>query len=73
MPVIYLKHPRHGLKIAISEMEVEHDETHGWVRYTPGTPDSQEPAAPANALDGRRRRRNSPQEVLTDGNSRGPD
>lgn len=73
MPNIYLRHERHGLKIAIAEQEAEHDEMHGWVRYTPGTPDSQEPAATANALDGRRRRRSTPQEVLTDGFSRGSD
>lgn len=82
MPIIYLKHPIHGLKVAISDMEAAHDETHGWSRYTLDTLFPQEPPAPepapaampaaatANALDGRRRRRSSPpQEVPPDGNS----
>ena len=73
MPVIYLKHPRHGLKVAVSELEAEHDETNGWSRYTLDTLFPQEPAATANALDGRRRRRSTPQEVLTNGNSSRPD
>jgi len=33
--MIYLKHPIHGVKIASLEMEAEHDEEHGWVRYNP--------------------------------------
>lgn len=70
MPVIYLKHPVHGRKVAIAEQEAEQDESNGWVRYTLGTPDSQEPAATANALDGRRRRRSTPLEVAPDGFSR---
>ena len=70
MPVIYLKHPVHGRKVAIAEQEAEHDESHGWTRYTLDTPDSQEPAATANALDGRRRRRSTPLEVPSDGFSR---
>lgn len=32
---IYLKHPRHGTKIATLEMEAAFDEEHGWVRYNP--------------------------------------
>ena len=31
--VIYMKHPEHGSKVAISEIEAIYDETHGWVRY----------------------------------------
>ena len=38
MAVIYLKHPVHGAKVAISETEAIFDETHGWVRYDPTTP-----------------------------------
>lgn len=34
--VIYLKHPKHGTKIAIAELEAVQDEKNGWVRYTPG-------------------------------------
>jgi hypothetical protein len=36
MPVIYLKHPVHGHKIATMDMEAEADEKNGWERYTPG-------------------------------------
>jgi hypothetical protein len=32
---IYLKHPRHGVKIASLDAEAEHDEQHGWVRFDP--------------------------------------
>lgn len=30
--VIYLTHPQHGAKVAISELEAEADELNGWVR-----------------------------------------
>lgn len=33
MAVIYLKHPKHGTKVAISDMEAKADEKHGWMRY----------------------------------------
>jgi len=36
MAVFYLRHPKHGEKVAISNMEVAHDEEHGWVLFTPG-------------------------------------
>lgn len=36
MAVIYLKHERHGTKVACSEDEAKHDEGHGWTRYTLG-------------------------------------
>ena len=42
MAAIYMKHPVHGAKVATLEAEAIYDETHGWVRYTPETP---EPAA----------------------------
>lgn len=35
MPIIYLKHPRHGSKVAMMEFEAEADEKNGWVRYDP--------------------------------------
>jgi hypothetical protein len=35
--LIYLKHPRHGVKIANMELEAEQDEQNGWVRYNPDT------------------------------------
>ena len=35
---IYLKHPNHGTKVAISSMEADLDEQNGWTRYTVDTP-----------------------------------
>jgi len=53
VPIIYMKHPDHGEKIATLELEAEYDEKNGWARYTPG----EEPAPePVNELRPRRRR-----------------
>ena len=38
MSAIYLVHPTHGAKVAISEEEANYDETFGWMRYNPDTP-----------------------------------
>ena len=38
MAVIYLVHPTHGAKVAISEEEAFSDEMYGWTRYNPDTP-----------------------------------
>lgn len=38
MSVIYMVHPVHGAKVAISEHEAIYDEMHGWDRYDPATP-----------------------------------
>lgn len=46
MAVIYLMHPKHGVKIASMEMEAQYDESHGWVRFDP---DEQLPDAPEEA------------------------
>ena len=42
MAVIYLDHPVHGAKVAISEDEAIYDEMNGWRRYTIDTPAVQE-------------------------------
>lgn len=42
MAVIYLKHPRHGTKVASSEMEAVEDRKNGWVDFDPTA--SAEPA-----------------------------
>ena len=39
MAVIYMIHPEHGAKIAISQEEANYDEMYGWSRYNPDTPD----------------------------------
>ena len=67
MPLIYLKHPTHGTKVANMEQEAEYDEQNGWVRYTHDTPsisvevetveESAEEAAPVNTLEVKRRRK----------------
>ncbi len=56
---IYLRHPRHGTKVASMELEAEFDEKNGWVRYNPNTPSNfqADDAAPVNELDGKRRRK----------------
>lgn len=58
MTIIYLKHPEHGTKIAMMEMEAEFDEQNGWVRYTDDTPSEEKlVAAPVNTLEVKRRRK----------------
>jgi len=67
MPIIYLKHPDHGTKVATMELEAENDEQNGWVIYTHDTPSisvkvetvekSAEIAAPVNTLEVKRRRK----------------
>jgi hypothetical protein len=60
MPLIYLKHPDHGTKVASMEQEAEFDEQNGWVRYTDDTPsisEEVEAAAPVNTLEVKRRRK----------------
>jgi hypothetical protein len=32
MSIIYLAHPRHGVKVATMDLEAEHDEENGWTR-----------------------------------------
>lgn len=55
---VYLRHSRHGSKVAISEQEVAADLLRGWERYDPSAP---EPVADApaseNTLEVKRRRR----------------
>lgn len=50
---IYLKHPQHGSKVAISDLEAEADVKEGWVRYTLGAPEPE--AEPVNELKRRRK------------------
>ena len=50
---IYLKHPKHGNKVAISDLEADADVKEGWTRYTLDAP-AQE-AAPVNELKRRRK------------------
>ena len=36
---IYLRHPVHGAKIAISDLEAAMDYEHGWEEYDPAAPE----------------------------------
>jgi hypothetical protein len=38
MGVFYLKHKKHGTKVAIQEEEVEQDKKRGWEEYDPEEP-----------------------------------
>jgi len=57
MPIIYMRHPIHGAKVATMEMEAEYDERNGWERYTPGQDEDDEPSPAINTLITRTRRR----------------
>ena len=65
MAVIYLSHPIHGAKVAISDMEADNDEANGWVRFDPTAPvveavaEAQE-EAPAPVVNELPRRRGRP-------------
>ena len=61
---IYLKHPTHGAKVAISDSEAEYDEKSGWTRYNPETPASApEPEVAVNALKRKYTRKAETEEV----------
>ena len=67
MPNIYLRHPKHGEKIAISWLEAREDVEHGWEEFDPSDLDDSESSASlemaasgmseTNALRARRRRK----------------
>lgn len=65
MPIIYLKHPIHGTKVATMDAEAEYDEANGWERYELDTQPKVEEvvqeviAAPVNTLEVKRRRKTS--------------
>ena len=63
MPIIYLKHPIHGTKVATMDAEAEYEEAQGWERYDLETQlefvaEIEETiAAPVNTLEKRIRRK----------------
>jgi hypothetical protein len=63
--VIYLKHPEHGTKVAICDMEAVADEKNGWTRYTLDTPIEVAPVV--NTLEVKRRRGRPALEVTEQG------
>jgi hypothetical protein len=59
MPVIYLKHPKHGHKVACVELEAVYDESNGWTRYSlDDVPQAEETVV--NTLEIKRRRGRPP-------------
>lgn len=61
MAVIYLRHPTHGAKVAISHDEAEGDIQNGWEEFDPT---DSAPAPIENALQPRRRGRPARQELV---------
>jgi hypothetical protein len=59
MSVIYLCHPTHGAKVAISDREADDDCMNGWERFDPTAP---EDAAANQMAPARRTRRRATQE-----------
>jgi len=57
--LIYLRHPTHGTKVATMELEAQADEQNGWERYDPDEPVAVMVDTPTNALETKRRRRQS--------------
>jgi hypothetical protein len=64
--IIYLRHPKHGTKVACSAHEAKDDMEWGWEEFDPNDPDdSESPASSetgalensANTLRARRRRK----------------
>ena len=45
MSVFYMKHPKHGTKVATEEAEVEYDKKRGWVEFDPEKPEVKPAAA----------------------------
>ena len=64
--VIYMRHPQHGTKVAIFDLEADADEKNGWTRYTLDTP-IEEVAPVVNALEVKRKRGRPAVEVVEQG------
>ena len=55
MGVHYLRHAKHGTKVAIEEAEVEQDKKRGWVEFDPNAKAPQQPESkPAKAQEAAR-------------------
>lgn len=71
MAVIYLRHPDHGAKVAISDMEADSDRLNGWEDFDPAVLDVSQsteevieaPVESVNELQPRRRGRR-PREIM---------
>ena len=58
MAVIYLQHPKHGAKVAISQQEADNDMQNGWEEFDPTEAVNESPAPVAEA---------APAKVFADG------
>ena len=65
---IYLKHPIHGTKVAISDIEVEHDVENGWTIYNPSMPSILEEVANTLAVKRKYTRKVAEVEATNEGN-----
>jgi hypothetical protein len=54
---IYLRHPKHGTKVATMEMEAEYDERSGWERFDPTVEEETVEDPAENAIVTTRKRR----------------
>lgn len=50
MSVFYMRHKKHGTKVATEEAEVEHDKKRGWVEFDPEEEAKQVEAPVKNTL-----------------------
>jgi len=50
MPIIYLRHPVHGSKVATMEAEATYDEANGWKRFDPNEAPAPLPDPAVNVL-----------------------
>ena len=50
MPVVYLKHPKHGEKVAFSEVEATLDRENGWVEFDPTVKEAPAAAPPTEPV-----------------------
>lgn len=60
--VIYLTHPQHGAKVAISELEADADELNGWIRCNESDLTYKADPAPVENAMAKKRRRNTADE-----------
>jgi hypothetical protein len=60
---IYLRHPKHGTKVATMEMEAEYDERSGWERFDPTVEEETVEDPAENAIVTTRKRRTTTPEV----------
>ena len=67
MPLIHLRHHRHGAKIATLEMEAQYDEQNVWERYTPGQESESAEPETVNEIRRRGRPRKEPEHVYDGG------